>query len=77
MSADPITAYLAELRGLLRGSPRDNGRLLLELEAHLRDAQATAVAQGLVALDAAEVQRWLATGQSHAESMWACPIAET
>jgi hypothetical protein len=55
MSADPITAYLAELRGLLRGSPRDNGRLLLELEAHLRDAQATAVAQGLVALDAAEV----------------------
>jgi hypothetical protein len=53
--ADPITAYLAELRGLLSGSPRDNGRLLLEVEAHLRDAQAAAMAQGLLALDAAEV----------------------
>jgi hypothetical protein len=36
-------------------APRDNGRLLSEVEAHLRDAQATAVAQGLSRLDAADV----------------------
>jgi len=52
---DPIVAYLAQLRRLLRGAPRANTRLLQEVEAHLRDAAAAAAAQGLSAEDAADV----------------------
>jgi hypothetical protein len=55
MSTDRIAAYLAELRQLLDGSPRDNNRLLLEIEAHLRDAASTARAQGLPLEAAADV----------------------
>jgi hypothetical protein len=55
MSPDSIAAYLAELRRLLRGSPRDNARLLSEVEAHLRDAAASARAEGLSAEDGADV----------------------
>jgi hypothetical protein len=55
MSVDAIAAYLVELDGLLRGSPRDNERLLLEVEAHLRDAAAAARSQGLSPEDAADV----------------------
>jgi hypothetical protein len=55
MSTDRITDYLAELRKLLDGSPRDNNRLLVEIEAHLRDAASAAHAGGLPFDTAAEV----------------------
>jgi hypothetical protein len=55
MSTDRIAAYLGELRQLLDGSPRDNNRLLVEIEAHLRDAAASAQRQGLSAEAVADV----------------------
>lgn len=55
MSADPIATYLDGLCQLLNGSPRDNQRLLVEVEAHLRDAATSAQSRGLSAEAAADV----------------------
>jgi hypothetical protein len=55
VSPNDIPSYLAELHELLNGSPRDNNRLLIEIEAHLRDATARAQREGSSPQAAAEV----------------------
>jgi hypothetical protein len=55
MKPDRIDAYLAKLGPLLRASPRDNARLLLEAAAHLRDVEAAARAAGVSPEHAADL----------------------
>jgi hypothetical protein len=55
MSSGPLAAYLGDLGRRLHGSPRDNSRLLLEIEAHLHDAASKAQGDGLSVIEAAAV----------------------
>ena len=51
---DPVGEYLNMIRGRLRTTPRDAGRILAEAEDHLREAVADGLAAGLTEREAQE-----------------------